>query len=132
LTQIWDKLETKTKKTSFILDSEEEFNMNTTIVIGTIRELPSLRETPNGNKVATLLVSSERNFKNPEGNYENDLFRITLWKGVAETVTETARKGQLVAIKGRLQSSPYEKSDGTQMYFYDVIAEKVAFLTPGI
>jgi len=103
--------------------------LNQYIVVGRIKELPLIRETSGGNKVSTLLLEVDRNFKNSEGFYETDLFQITLWKGIAETTVHLAEVGCLVAIKGRIQSSQYENKEGLQFYNYEIIAEKVSFLT---
>lgn len=103
--------------------------LNQFIVVGRIKDLPAIRETVNGNKVATLLLTVDRNFKNSEGFYEQDTFQVTLWKGIAESTVHLAEVGNIVAIKGRVQSSTYEGKDEMQYYNYEIIAEKVSFLT---
>ena len=52
----------------------------------------------------------------------------TLWNGIAETTCEYCKKSDLVGVKGRLQTSQYDK-DGETKYVMDVIAEKVSFLS---
>ena len=47
---------------------------------------------------------------------------------VAESTTEYCHKGDLLGIKGKLQSNSYEK-DGETRYKMDVVAEKITFLT---
>ena len=103
--------------------------LNQLIVVGKVKELPAMRETSNGNKVSTLLIEVNRNFKNSEGFYETDIFQVTLWKGIAESTVHLAQAGSLIAIKGRIQSSMYESKEGTQYYNYEIIAEKVSFLS---
>ena len=51
-----------------------------------------------------------------------------MWDGIAASTSEFCHKGDVVGIKGRLQSSTYEK-DGEKKYSVDVIAEKVTFLS---
>ena len=103
--------------------------LNQFIVIGKIQELPMIRETSNGNKISTLLLEVDRNFKNSDGLYERDSFQITLWKGIAESTVHLAEIGSLIAVKGRVQSNTYEGKDGVHYYNYEIIAEKVSFLT---
>ena len=103
--------------------------LNQFIVIGRIKELPVIRETTNGNKISTLLLEVDRNFKNSDGVYEKDVFQITLWKGIAESTVHLSEIGSLIAVKGRVQASTYEGKDGIQYYNYEIIAEKVSFLT---
>ena len=57
------------------------------------------------------------------------LFSCVLWKGVAESTVEYCKKGDLVGIKGRIQTRNVELSDSTRKQFVEVIAEKVTFLS---
>ena len=63
-----------------------------------------------------------------DGEYETDFLDCTLWQAVAESTVEYCKKGDIVGVRGRLQSSTYEK-DGERKYATEVIAEKVTFLT---
>lgn len=102
--------------------------MNFFIIIGKLLELPTIKETPNGVKHATLLLDVERGFRNSDGTYENDKVAVEVWRGVAETATEHCSLGELLAIKGRIQSKEYQNAEGMTFINYDFIAEKVSFL----
>lgn len=56
------------------------------------------------------------------------LFSCVLWKGVAENTVEYVRKGDLVGIKGRLQTRTIELEDHNQ-HIMELVAEKVTFLS---
>lgn len=56
------------------------------------------------------------------------LFSCVLWKGVAENTVEYVRKGDLVGIKGRLQTRTIELEDHNQ-HVMELVAEKVTFLS---
>ena len=105
--------------------------VNQITLVGKISEMPVVRETSGGTKVSTLKLEIERGFKNSEGIFESDIMNITLWKGIASSTVHLANVGDLVAVKGRIQSSPYEGKDGIEYYNYELIAEKVTFLTGG-
>ena len=62
------------------------------------------------------------------GEYETDYIPCVLWKGVAESTTQYCKKGDLVGIKGRIQSRSYETEE-EKRYVVELIAEKVTFLT---
>ncbi len=102
--------------------------MNNAIVVGRIVRDLELHETENGNKVAELTLAVPRNFKNMDGQYDTDYLPCKLWKGVAETTAEYCKKGDLVAIKGRLQSRSYETEE-TRNNVIELIAERVSFLS---
>ena len=57
------------------------------------------------------------------------LFSCVLWKGVAESTVEYCKKGDLVGIKGRIQTRDVELEDETYKKYVEVIAEKVTFLS---
>ena len=64
-----------------------------------------------------------------DGTYDTDFIRCTLWNVIAENTCEYCKKGDIVGVKGRLQTSSYEDKDGSKKYSIDVIAEKVTFLS---
>ena len=56
--------------------------LNQIVLVGKVVELPTLRETSSGSKVANLLLEVDRTFKNAQGEYEKDLIVCTMWRGV--------------------------------------------------
>ena len=101
--------------------------MNVVSVVGEIIELPIMRESSAGNKVATLAMKVVRPFKNSEGYYDFDEFNVTLWRGIAETTCEVCKVGDVIAVKGRLQSRLYEKEDVIYRNC-EIVAEHLSFI----
>lgn len=102
--------------------------LNQAVIVGRIVKDPELRETENGNKVTNIVLAVPRSFKNSEGEYETDFISCVLWKGIAESTTEYCKKGDLVGIKGRLQSRKIEDVEKTRTVM-ELVAEKVTFLS---
>ena len=102
--------------------------LNQVVIVGRLVRNPELKETENGLKVTHITLAVPRSYKNVDGEYDADFVDCTLWTGIAESTTEYCHKGDLLGIKGRLQTSCYEK-DGEKKYTMDVIAEKVTYLT---
>lgn len=102
--------------------------LNQTVIVGRIVRDLEVHETENGNKVAQLTLAVPRSFKNMDGEYETDYIPCVLWRGVAENTAEYCKKGDLVGIKGRIQTSQYEQDDEVK-YVTEVVAEKVTFLS---
>jgi len=102
--------------------------LNQVVLVGRLVKEPELKKTENGNKVTYITLAVPRSYKNSDGEYEADFVDCTLWKAIAESTTEYCHKGDLLGIKGRIQTSSYEK-DGEKKYSTDIIAEKVTFLT---
>ena len=102
--------------------------LNQSVIVGRVVRDPELKETENGNKVTNLTLAVPRSYKNVNGEYDTDFISCVLWKGVAENTVEYVKKGDLVGIKGRLQTRVIENEDFNQ-HIMELIAEKVTFLT---
>ncbi len=102
--------------------------LNQVVVAGRLVSDPEVFTTENNKKKTLVTVAVPRSYKNTEGNYDTDFIRCILWNGIAESTCEYCRKGDIVGVKGRLQSSSFEK-DGEKKYAMDIIAEKVSFLS---
>ena len=90
---------------------------------------PELRETDNGRKVTNITLAVPRSYKNLSGEYDTDFISCVLWKGVAESTVEYCRRGDLVGVKGRIQSRNIELEDETKKQVVEVVAEKITFLS---
>lgn len=51
-----------------------------------------------------------------------------MWDSVAKSTVEYCKKGDIVGIKGRIQSNVVE-NENEKKYYFDVIAERVTFLS---
>lgn len=103
--------------------------MNQTCIIGRLVRDPELRELEDGKKVSNITVAVQRSYKNENGEYEADFIDCTLWNGVADRTAEYCKKGDLVGVKGRLQTNTYENEEGEKKKITEVIAEKLTFLS---
>lgn len=101
--------------------------LNQMVLVGRLVKDPEVRELEGGKKVSNITLAVPRNFKNAEGEYETDFINCVLWSGVAENTSEYCKKGDLIGVKGRVQTGSYEK-DGETVYTQEVVAEKVTFL----
>ncbi len=102
--------------------------LNQAVLVGRIVQEPELKDTDRG-KVSNITLAVPRSFKNSNGEYDTDFISCVLWKGVAESTVEYCKKGDLVGIKGRIQTRNVEFDDQTHKQFVEVIAEKVTFLS---
>ena len=102
--------------------------LNQTVIVGRIVRDPELRETESGNKVTNITLAVPRSYKNSDGEYDTDFIPCVLWRGVAETTSEYCHKGDLVGIKGHIQTRSFEK-DETYTQVMELVAEKVTFLS---
>ena len=103
--------------------------LNQVIIVGRLVKKPIVEENENGKKVCNITLAVPRSFKNDEGIYETDFIKCTLCNVIAENTAEYCKKGDLVGVKGRLETSVYEKENGEKYRITSVVAEKVSFLS---
>lgn len=102
--------------------------LNQVVLVGRIVKTPELRVTENGKKTATVTLAVPRNFKNMNGEYDTDFLDCTLWTNVAENTTEYCQTGDMVGVKGRIQTRVIQNDDGSKKKKTEIVAEKVTFL----
>lgn len=100
---------------------------NMVYLIGRLTENPNIKTYEDDKNKLTINLAVQRSFKNENGIYETDYIRCILWNSIAVHASEYCRKGDLVGIKGRLQTTSYEKDNETK-YITEVIVEKISFL----
>ena len=103
--------------------------LNQVVLVGRIVGDVEVKELEEGRRVANLKLAVNRSYKNAEGIYETDFINCRIWDNIATNVKEYCQKGDIVGVKGRLQSSTFEKEDGSKGSRIEVIAEKVTFLS---
>jgi single-strand DNA-binding protein len=102
--------------------------LNQIILVGRLTRDVSVHKSDSGNKVATLSLAIPRSFKNSDGNYDTDFIDCVAFDLVAENTSEYCGKGDIVGVKGRIQSRMIEKEDKKENV-YEIICEKVTFLS---
>lgn len=102
--------------------------MNQMMIVGRLVDNPTLEKTENGKKVMNMTMAVPRTYKNAEGAYDTDFVDCVLWEGIAETTAEYCKKGDILGVRGRVQTDLYEK-DGQKHKSTKIIAEKVSFLS---
>ena len=102
--------------------------VNQIVLVGRIARAPETKITENGKKYATLTLAVPRNYKNVNGEYDTDFLDCTLWSAVAESTSEYCNTGDMIGVKGRVQTRIIESPDGVKRKKTEIVAEKVTFL----
>ena len=101
---------------------------NLVYLIGRLTQDPEVKELDDEKSSLAINLAVQRSYKNEEGIYEVDYIRCILWNGIATHTSEYCHKGDLVGVKGRLQTRKYEVDKETK-YITEVIVDKVSFLS---
>ncbi len=102
--------------------------LNQVVLVGRLVKRPELRVTENGKKTSTITLAVPRNYKNLSGEYDTDFLDCTLWTNVAENTSEYCQTGDMVGVKGRIQTRYITAQDGSRKRKTEIVAEKVTFL----
>ena len=103
--------------------------LNQVVLVGRLTRDISVNKSDKGSKVATITLAVPRSFKNMEGNYDTDFIDCVAFDMIAENTKEYCSKGDIIGIKGRIQTRDVELEDETHKKYVEVIAEKVTFLS---
>ena len=101
--------------------------MNKVILMGRLTKDPEVRYTQaNNTQVTSFTLAVNRRFTK-EGEQQADFINCIAWSKTAEFVSKYFKKGQQVAVIGRIQVRNYEDDKGTKHYITEIIAEEVYF-----
>lgn len=96
--------------------------LNQLILCGRLTKDIEIEQIDDDKTMGTMVLAVPRNFKNPEGVYDTDFVTVTIFNGVASNVKEFCNKGDLVGVKGHVES--YGNDNEIRL-----IGEKVTFLS---
>lgn len=96
--------------------------MNQVVIIGRITREPELHKSADASCVCGFTVAVDRDEKH------TDFIPVVCFKGLAENVAKFVRKGNLIAVSGRLSQRDFVRQDGTKGQAIEVIAQTVEFL----
>lgn len=104
-------------------------SLNKVILIGRLTRDPELRYTPSELAITEFSLAVDRRFKNAQGEKTTDFFRCKAFKQTAEFVNNYLKKGNLVAVEGRIELNEFTGQDGVKKYFTDIVCDQVQGLS---
>ena len=100
--------------------------LNVVVLSGRLTQDPELKTTANGISVCSFSIAVERRFKSGEER-QSDFINIVTWRSSAEFVSKYFKKGQMIAIRGSIQTRRYQDKDGNNRTAFEVVADDVQF-----
>jgi len=98
-------------------------SVNSVQLIGNLGRDPEIRYTQSGKAVCTLRIAvSNGRDKDPEW------IDVVCWDKTAELVGQYKRKGDQIAVEGRIQSREWDDKDGNKRRTTEIVAFKVHFI----
>jgi single-strand DNA-binding protein len=98
-------------------------------LIGNLGSDPDLKEFGEKKKLAKISIATNESYVNVKGERvtETQWHNVIAWGKQAEYLEKYTKKGQQIAISGKLVNSSYEK-DGEKRYKTEVVANEVVLL----
>ena len=102
------------------------------VVSGRVVRPPEMRYTPNNNvPVTEFAIALESNPKQ-DGSIETHPIRIIAWRDLAERLAQSLKKGDLVAVDGRMQINKYTNAEGQRRQDVEIDAIAVDNLSQAV
>lgn len=101
--------------------------MNQVAIMGRLTADPELKTTPQNTHVVAFSVAVNRAYKKDAAQQTTDFFDCVAWRGTAEVISKYFRKGQQIAIEGKLQTRSYEDKNGSKRKAVEILAQNVFF-----
>ena len=102
--------------------------MNKAILIGRLTRDPELRTTPTGRNVCQFSIAVNRTYTNANGEREADFINCVVWDKQAVNLSKYQKKGNQIAVDGRIQTRNYEDNNGKKVYVTEVLVNSISFL----
>jgi len=104
-------------------------DLNKVILIGRLTRDPEMRFTPSGTGVASFSLANGKSFtQSGEKKEQTSFFECIAWSKLGEVINEYCKKGQKIAVEGRLQQSRWDDQDGKKRSKVEIVVENFQFL----
>ena len=99
-------------------------------LIGNLGNNPEIITLESGKKLAKFSLATNESYKNAEGEKitNTDWHNLIAWNKTADIVEKYLKKGNEIAIEGKLTSRSYEAKDGEKKYITEIIINELLML----
>lgn len=106
---------------------------NRVTLIGNLGLDPEIKSTESGKKVAHFTLATKDGYKNADGQRvtETTWHNIVAWNGLADVAGRFLKKGEEVAVEGRIVYRTYEDKNGVTKNTTDIVLNDLVLLRNG-
>lgn len=106
-----------------------------TVIVGNVGRDPELRYLQNGTPVCSFSVAVTEKWTDRQSNERREKtvwWRVSAWRGLAETCNQYVHKGMQILVTGSVSASAYLDQAGQPQATLEITARDVQFLgSPG-
>ena len=102
-----------------------------TIIVGNVGRDPELRYTQSGVAVCDFSVAVSRRWNDRQSGQQREettWFKVSAWRGLAETASQYVHKGMQIMVTGRVSADAYIGQDGQARASLNLTAMDMQFL----
>lgn len=104
--------------------------INRVVLVGRITRDPETQQTNTGIPYVRFTVAVNRPFKDQNGERPADFINCIAWRAQAEFLQKFVKKGNQLAVEGRIQTNSYTDANGNNRQAFDILVESVSNLEP--
>ncbi|MBP6912094.1 MAG: single-stranded DNA-binding protein [Candidatus Pacebacteria bacterium] len=103
--------------------------INRAMILGNLTRDPELKSLPNGTKVVSGSLATNRTYKDQNGEKKEQVeyHNIVAFGKVAELIAQYSKKGASLYVEGRMTTRSWDGTDGQKKYRTEVIIENFQF-----
>jgi single-strand DNA-binding protein len=96
-------------------------------LIGHVGKDPEIINLESGKKLAKLTLATNDSYKNANGEKVEDTqwHNLVMWNKTAEIVEKYVKKGNEIAIEGKLTTKSYDDKEGNKRYITEVVVSEL-------
>jgi single-strand DNA-binding protein len=104
---------------------------NSVRLVGNLGMDPDVKSFDNNKKLVRLSLATSETYKNDKGERVTDTqwHNLALWGHVANFAEENLKKGDQIAIEGRLANKSYVDKEGNKRYMCEVVVNEFIKIT---
>lgn len=102
-------------------------NLNQCNFIGRLGDSPESRFTQSGKKVVSFRIACTEKYSDKE---HTEWISITAWEKLGDICESYLKKGSLVFIMGKYQTSEWKDKDNNKRYSVAIVAREMKMLSP--
>ena len=98
-------------------------SVNKVILVGNLGADPEIRNTQNGDKVASFSLATSESWKDQSGERQTktEWHRIVVFGGLTQVIESYVKKGSKLFVEGQLRTRKWQDQSGVEKYTTEVV-----------
>jgi len=99
---------------------------NSVRLVGNLGMDPEVRTFDNNKQLARISIATNETYKNNKGEKvtETQWHNLVIWGAQAQIAADLLKKGDEIAVEGRLANSNYTDKEGNKRYVSEVVVSE--------